>query len=552
MDDNPRNASGADDLAVRQPVGGKDAGYLLEFRGDGAYLTVYPSDDQGVLFELSDIGQILEENGVKDYDVVQLSRCLREAAGVPRRLTEHYEGQAGAGEEEEPYAKIIVEVSRDRMQATVKYDTEKGRRLPDEQMVAEALLNKKVIFGIDKDAIAKGVQSLEPFVAARGIPAQNGTDAYIDKKFDLGIKGRPVIDEFDRVDYKNMNLFVLVKAGSLLAVRVPQTEGKAGRDVLGNEVHARNGKPIPMPNGKNTKVVGENELVATIDGQIVEKGKKIEIDSHLAINSDVGVGTGDIDFDGSVTVKGNVDAGFTVKATGDIEIKGMVSGADIRGRNIIIGGGVTGMNRGKVAADEDVRAAFAENAIIEAGRDIYIADVSLHSTLTAGKHVIIEEKRGLINGGSAMAGEEIRAKVVGNQAFVVTRLSVGIDPQLQRQYNENCKEYKENRQRLTQITQMLNTLGKIDVSKLPPQRIDQINALTRSQFPLAGKLKRLEKAIKKIEAELEKMRAGKIRVSDVIYPGTNVMINSVAKNVQSEIKHCTLSVKDDNVDIGPY
>ena len=149
MDDNPRNASGADDLAVRQPVGGKDAGYLLEFRNDGAYLTVYPSDDQGVLFELSDIGQILEENGVKDYDVVQLSRCLREAAGVPRRLTEHYEGQAGAGEEEEPYAKIIVEVSRDRMQATVKYDTEKGRRLPDEQMVAEALLNKKVIFGID-------------------------------------------------------------------------------------------------------------------------------------------------------------------------------------------------------------------------------------------------------------------------------------------------------------------------------------------------------------------------------------------------------------------
>ena len=98
----------------------------------------------------------------------------------------------------------------------------------------------------------------------------------------------------------------------------------------------------------------------------------------------------------------------------------------------------------------------------------------------------------------------------------------------------------------------LNTLGKIDISKLPPQRIDQINALTRSQFPLAGKLKRLEKAIKKIEAELEKMRAGKIRVSDVIYPGTNVMINSVAKNVQSEIKHCTLSVKDDNVDIGPY
>ena len=47
----------------RPPVGGKEAGYLFEFREDGVYLTVFPEAADGVLFELSDIRQILQEPG---------------------------------------------------------------------------------------------------------------------------------------------------------------------------------------------------------------------------------------------------------------------------------------------------------------------------------------------------------------------------------------------------------------------------------------------------------------------------------------------------------
>ena len=141
---------------------------------------------------------------------------------------------------------------------------------------------------------------------------------------------------------------------------------------------------------------------------------------------------------------------------------------------------------------------------------------------------------------------------MGNQVFVVTRLSVGVNPNLEKKFKELCKQYKDDTLRLKQITQMLNTLGKIDVSRLPQQRIDQINELTRSQFPLAGKIKRAEKEIKALEEELGRMQYGKIRVSDTVYPGARISINSIMKNVQSEIKHCTLSVKEDQVDIGPF
>lgn len=562
---------------LRSPVGGAEAGYLLEFRESGVYITIFP-DANGVLFELSDIRQILQECGVVDYDVVSLARIVRESSGEAQKLSasflspedmkallngekRHSEGEASEEEialsEEEKAlqaipAEIIVEISRDRMQASVRFDTRKGRGLRSVSDIQEALAAKKVVFGINMEAIKKGCKGLSPFVAAVGVPPQHGENAVIERKFDLGIKGRPVVDKYDRVDYKNLNLFVLVKKGSVLAVRIPQTQGVPGKNVLGAEVMARNGRPLPLPLGKGTAQQGENTVIAAIDGQIVDSKTKIAVDPHLIIKSSVGVSTGNIDFDGSVEIKGNVEAGFIVKATGDIEIGGVVSGGDVHGRNVFVSGGVNGMGRGQVTADEDVRVSFAENARIEAGQDIHISDVSLHSNLRAGKHIILEDRRGQITGGFAAAGEEIRANVLGNQACVVTNISVGIDPTLQHKYNTACNEYKETKKRLTEITQMLNTLSKIDVSKLPPQRVEQINSLTRSQFPLVGKLKRQEAEIAAMTEELSQMKNGKIAVASIIYPGVRISINSLKKNIQSELQRCTLTVKDDEVTVGLY
>ena len=559
-----------DDQTLRPAVGGEDAGYLLEFLQDGVFVTVYPSDGTEMLFELSDVRQTLQDNGVIDYDVIELSKIIREAAGERRKLADKFvevmpeeeedvsgaqDNESAAQEEEissEEVAGIIIDISRDQMIATVRYDTSKGTKLPTEADIKAALDEKGVVFGINEETIKNGVRSLTPFVAAEGKQVQHGENARIERKFDLSQKNRPKIDEFNRADYKDMGLFVLVKKGDLLAVRIPQTEGTPGKNIFGLDVPARTGRPIPMPQGKNTEVRNENELYATIDGQIVDSTRKIDIDPHLDIRSSVGTGTGNIDFTGSVSIKGNVEAGFVVKATGDIEIGGMVNGAEVYGRNVVIKGGINGQNRGIVKAVEDVQAQFAENANIEAGRDVSIIDAILHSNVRAGNRVYVEERRGIITGGSVAAGEEIRCKMAGNAAAVVTKLAVGVDPTVQKRYIEICRECKEDRGRLKQITQMLNTLSKIDVSRLPQQRIDQINTLTRSQFPLAGKIKRAEKEIQALEEAMGRMKDGKIRVADTVYPGVRITINSVIMNVQSSIRRCLLTVKDERVNIGTY
>lgn len=544
-------------------MGGASAGYKFEFKSDGVYLTIYPNVDGERLFELSDMRQILRECKVMDYDVGILSRTMREANGRAQKIAEPIEVTADElnaienGEqppvEEENYARLIVELSRDKMQATIRYDTREGAKLPTAEMVQSALAAAGVVYGIDAESIEVGIRSLSPFVVATGDMPVNGENAYIDRKFNLGVSGKPVVDEYDKVDYRDLNLFVLAKENQTLAIRIPQTKGTPGKNVLGEVVAAQNGRPCPMPEGKNTKVVGEHRLIATCNGQIVDKGNRISIDPRLEIKGSVGVSTGDIEFDGVISIRGNVDYGFSVKATGDIEIKGSVNGAQVTGRNVYISGGVTGADKAKIYAERDVRTAFVENAFIEAGNDIYVADIALHSQIRAGKRLIMEQKHGQIVGGHAVAGEFVNVKIIGNDAYVVTKVSVGVDPNLQQEYQELKKTYKDSRRRLTHITQTLNTLSKIDINKLPPERVASINQLTRSQFPLAGQIKRDEKRILEIETLLSEMKNGKIKVADTIYPGVRLSVNNILKSIQSEYKRCTISLNDDGeVEVGPY
>ena len=143
-------------------VGGRQAGYLFEFKSDGVYLTVYPADDSGIAFELSDMRQILKEYGVIDYDVAELALAVRAAEGTPVLLAKQYEASvessggkqpealkaAVEGEEAEGAEDVKevtdvvdnrtvmpfqIEVAKDRMSVTMKIDRQPGMVPPKKQ-----------------------------------------------------------------------------------------------------------------------------------------------------------------------------------------------------------------------------------------------------------------------------------------------------------------------------------------------------------------------------------------------------------------------------------
>ena len=108
--------------------------------------------------------------------------------------------------------------------------------------------------------------------------------------------------------------------GQPLAQKILAERGKGGKTVTGKYLEAKNGKDIPMPLGKNTRLAEDDlTIVAETNGQVLILNNKINVEPILNIDGDVSLKTGNIMFLGNVYISGNVEDGFSVKASGNIK-----------------------------------------------------------------------------------------------------------------------------------------------------------------------------------------------------------------------------------------
>ncbi len=448
---------------------------------------------------------------------------------------------------------IRVLVARDRMEASLSITIPQGSRHLDMEEVLEKVKNNGVVFGIDHELVKKAYDSSGfSVVFAKGVAPENGINASIKFHVDMENKGRPDEMADGSVDFKNLNLFTMVQQGDLLAEKNLATPGTAGMDVLGNTLPAKPGKDIPLPLGKNVQVGENNTLLAMIAGQLLVANNKINVVPVIEIKEDVDVSTGNIEFNGDVTVRGSVQPGFSIKAEGNVEIYGSVSGGTVEGRNVVIKMGIQGMHRGYVKAKENVVAKFVENATVHAGVDVLIGDVVLNSRITASKRVIVEGRRGLIVGGTVMAGEEIRAKIVGTHMATITALEVGVNPSLREEYQQIKGEVRKVELNIENTQKALSVLRSMDQSTMPPDKREMLLKLTKAQFHLVGQGETIRNRIVAIEQEFEEMRDGRIKVLDTIYPGVKVVIGTLVKPIGEDLKFTCLYAQDGEIKIGTY
>ena len=188
-----------------------------------------------------------------------------------------------------------------------------------------------------------------PAVVARGHPAHHGRDAAIEI-----ILGRaapaaedPAAPQPSARDFRAIEHVTYVTAGTQLAQKKPATPGQAGETVLGEELVATDGADADLTKlvGKNTELAPLDEqpdrtLVATVSGNASVQGQKINVEPNLVISGNVDFHAGNIDFPGPVTVTGDIESGFRLKADGDVAIGGVVDGGTVIATgDVIVRGG---------------------------------------------------------------------------------------------------------------------------------------------------------------------------------------------------------------------
>lgn len=521
-----------------------DGSFELTAGEDGLYLVVNPPQGAGAPVREAPIINELKSRDIKDYDVQLLMSAVKEAAGAPVKIA------AAAPELVEPEINVLVD--RDRMEAALEIVAPRNSRPLTLDEVLGKIHNSGVVQGLDTEAVEKALARPGTRVTcARGEPPVNGTDAVIKYMVETDRKGRPLELEDGSVDFKDLNLFTIVAEGDVLAEKIPATPGTVGADVLGQPIYPKPGKDLPLPLGKNVQAA-DNKIIAGMSGQMQIIGNKIHVSPVIEIKGDVDLSTGNIDFVGNVVVRGSVQTGFTVKANGNVEIHGSVSGGTVEGSNVVIRMGIQGMNRGHIKAKENVTTKFIENATVLAEGDILVNDVILHSKVNAGKRVIVEGRRGFIAGGHIAAGEEIRAKVVGTHLAVATDLEVGVNPTIREEYSKLRQEMKKTENTLDQSQKALNVLRSVNPCSLTPQRREMLLKLTKTQFNMAGQLEAMRKRLMEIELIFEEMKYGKIRVSDIVYPGVKVVIGTLVKPVRETLKYASFYAEDGEIKVGSF
>ena len=174
----------------------------------------------------------------------------------------------------------------------------------------------------------------------------------------------------------------------------------------------------------------------------------------------VDISTGNMSFDGTINIKGDVKDGMKIHATGDVFVGGTVEAAEIEaGGNVVIKGGVIGHSEHSGDPNEaptfnaiiiskgSISAHFAENVCMEAGIDIIIEEFSMHNHLTALNRVLVGKsggKKGRIIGGITCASVLVKTAIIGSNAGFVTKVRAGFNPYLQAQVDKLKLEIDAN------------------------------------------------------------------------------------------------------------
>lgn len=515
-----------------------DGRYEISANDKGVYLSVWSPGLGGRPVPKAAIIQDLVSRKCSNFDDGFISQIIKEAMGTPVLIVNSPQVEAVP-----PEKYIKVKVGLERLEARVSVAIPADKPTATREQIIEALQAAGVVHGIDESAIAMLTKShsVTNVVCARATLSCKGEDAYLKYTIDPDSQGRPVELEDGRVDFKETNQFLCVEEGQLLVEKVPATPGIPGIDVFGQPLPPKAGKDIKMPTGKNVINVDDWRLYAAIPGHLsIFLNKRINVIPIIVIEGDVDYSSGNIDFKGSVIVRGSVQQDFSVKAAGNVEVFGTISGGIVEANNIIVHKGIQGMKRSVIKARERVVANFVENATVYADTDIIVNDVILNSAVYAGSRVIVEGGRGLIRGGRVSAGELISARIIGNQSGVITEIDVAANSLLKDELISYRQELKKAEVAYVELEQGLNYFKSHGIEQLFGEKRQRYEKHKAEWTALPDRMEELKQHIENIESILKITKPGRVRVFGCAHPGTKVAIGTLTKVLNDPLQFSTL------------
>jgi len=449
-------------------------------------------------------------------------------------------------------ATVSVRIASDKRQAYVTLTTADGGQPLTVDMITHAIAEAGVSDSlVDQEMVNQAYQrqSVQDMCIAQATLPIRGKDAVYTPLVESETIAPPDVDDQGVADMLSTHQFFIVDVGTLLMKRVPATVGEVGLDVTGTEM-----KPVPGNDPGFTKNLtgveispeDPNALFATVKGHPVVVKNGVNIDSTLHVDN-VDVNTGNITFDGSLEVKGEVAAGMTIDVTGDVFIKEGVERATIKaGHSIKIGGGIFGGEDAerpdeeiieyKINAGLDIEAKFVHLSTLRAKNNIVVKEYISHSYVKSGNQLLLgqEAGKGIVFGGQCEALHRVAMNQLGNEAYLPTHVTVGNLMELTRDYHDLEKELATRSQEATQLETILQKTQKGDPVVLGKMTLDKSEKIRSTIVAINEKIVGTQELLHALELEIELQKKASIVITKTIYPNAVMTINGTTKRFSEQ------------------
>ena len=513
----------------------KNAYFCLAVKSDGVFVEIFPPKEDGKMLQIGELTSYLNARNLNLYEIKQLNDALNEKekvssvkVGLPGSIDKVAEA-------------MEVSIHPDRMTAVVRfYPPANGGEKLTAQDIVTRLTKEGIKKGILQKEILKFLQNREyctEYVLAKGKKPVEGHDAEIKYYFNTNINLKPKRNEDGTVDYKELNTISRINAGDKVAELIPEDPGEAGYNIFGEVLKPHSVKTKRLEGGKNMTLSEDKKILySDVTGHASLVSGKIFVSDVYEIPADVDNSTGNIDYNGSVTIKGNVKGGFKVVATGNIVVEGVVEDATlISDGQIIVRHGIHGMNKGMLKAKGNIICKFIENATVISGGYVD-AEAILHSKVEAYGEVFVKGKKGFITGGVVRAGNLIDAQTIGSEMETLTQIEVGVDPIQKEKYIEVQKKLKEYEEQLEKLRPIVATYSKKmkQGETLSKEQVVYIKQLAVQMQTLQGEISPLKQEAEELQQLISNENAARVKVSKTIFPGVNLSISDAKMTLKDE------------------
>ncbi len=516
-------------------MGNKNGYFKLDVSDMGVFLQVYPPENGGKPLDAKEVLAYLEKKGYGSYDKAELNQILSAKDGVQQM----YIGEWNGFEENES---MEVSVSMDKMLVFCRFypPSEKGRLMTEEDICGE-LQSQRITIGIRQEEIQKFLKDRQyccDYIFAKGIPPVNGKDAKIEYFFNTNPNLRPKKNPDGTVNYHDLNTISHVEKGQTLAKLHPAVPGKPGKDVFGGDIQGRQEKPLKLEFGNNISLSeDQTEIYSDVTGHASLVNRKVFVANVFEVPADVDNTTGNVVYDGNVTIKGNVKSGFSVKAKGDIVIEGVVEAAFLfAGGQIIVKRGINGMGKGKVESKSNIITKFIENSVVVADGFIETGSI-LHSRVSAAVDIRVSGKRGFVNGGVIRAGCLVEAQTIGSEmGGANTLIEVGVDPEVKERHGVLKERIDQLQKDISQLRPALvNYQERLQrKEKISPERMQQVQGIAKAFKEKQQELASSRLKFQDLNEQIQMSHSAKVAVKGSIFPGVTITISEVSMNIKSE------------------